>query len=193
MATTKTMRKTRTTTSTSDAVVEKLADAPIVEPVVEKKTVEKKQKKTYAQNDGIMCTSITTGTLHMIGIKTGIVYTWADYGDITEVEYADLVAAIRSSKAQVYLPNFVIDDDDIIDSYPMLKKLYENLNVVKELPEVFNLDIDKMKNVIMNLPDGAKESIKSMAAKMIQNHTLNNVLIIKTLDEIFETQLMLLT
>ncbi len=192
MATSKTMRKTRTASSASVDLDEKSA-VVVEEPVAAKKTVVKKQKKTYAQNDGIMCTSITTGTLHMIGIKTGIVYTWADYGDITEVEYADLVAAIRSSKAQVYLPNFVIDDDDIVDSYPMLKKLYENLNVVKELPEVFNLDIDKMKNVIMNLPDGAKESIKSMAAKMIQNHTLNNVLIIKTLDEIFETQLMLLT
>ena len=46
MATTKTMRKTMATASTSDAVVEKLADAPIVESVVEKKTAVKKQKKS---------------------------------------------------------------------------------------------------------------------------------------------------
>lgn len=191
MATEKTMKRTRAVPSVSADIVEK--DAVVENTVANKKTVVKKQKKTYAQNDGIMCTSITTGTLHMVGIKTGIVYTWADYGDSTEVEYADLVAAIRSSKSQVYLPNFVIDDDELIESYPMIKKLYENLNAVKELTEVFNLDVDKMKDVIVNLPDGAKESIKSMAAKMIQNHTLNNVLVIKTLDDIFDTQLILLT
>lgn len=191
MATSKTMRKTRTAPSAPVDTIE--IEDVVKKPVVEKKTVEKKQKKTYAQNDGIMCTSITTGTLHMIGIKTGIVYTWADYGDATEVEYADLVAAIRSSKAQVYLPNFVIDDNDLVDSYPMIKKIYENLNTVEDLPEVFNLDVDKMRDIIINLPEGAKESIKSMAAKMIQNHTLNNVLVIKTLDDIFDTQLMLLT
>ena len=192
MATTKTMRKTMATASTSDAVVEKLADAPIVESVVEKKTAVKKQKKVFSQNDGIMCTSITTGGLHMIGIKSGIIYTWADYGDETEVEYADLVAAVRSSKSQVFLPNFVIDDEDFLDSYPVLKELYSKLDVVNDLMEVFNLDVNKMRNVISGLPEGAKESIKSMAARMIQNHTLNDIMVIKTLDEIFNTELMLL-
>ena len=47
---------------------------PVEKPVVEnvsaaKEVVKPKEKKVFQQNDGIMTTSITTGTLIMIGIN----------------------------------------------------------------------------------------------------------------------------
>ena len=50
-----------------------------------------------------------------------------------------------------------------------------------------------MKSIILSLPDGAKESIKNMASQMISKGTLDSVQKIKFLDEIFNTELMLMT
>lgn len=169
---------------------------PVEKPVVEnvsaaKEVVKPKEKKVFQQNDGIMTTSITTGTLIMIGIKTGIVYTWADYGDQTEVEYADLVAAVRSSKDQVYKPYFIIDDEDFLENYPNVSKIYEN--IPDSLEDVFRLSNDKFKKVISTLPEGARESLKSMAAKFIQSGELDSVAKIRAMDETFGCELSLLT
>ena len=104
---------------------------PVEKPVVEnvsaaKEVVKPKEKKVFQQNDGVMTTSITTGTLIMIGIKTGIIYTWADYGDQTEVEYADLVAAVRSSKDQVYKPYFMMLISKVQFFAPLHSKMKSN-------------------------------------------------------------------
>ena len=52
-----------------------------------------------------------------------------------------------------------------------------------------------MRLTIQSLPEGAKESVKNIAANMVQNGQFDNLSIakIKILDEIFETQLILLS
>lgn len=184
MAVGKNIRKTtKATTSVEKPVAEKVP--------VAKEVVKPKEKKTFQQNDGIMTTSICTGTLIMIGIKSGIVYTWANYGDQTEVEYADLVAAVRSSKDHIYKPYIIIDDEDFLASYPNVSKIYDN--IPDNLEEIFNLPNEKFKKVISSLPDGAKESVKSMAAKFIRSGELDSVAKIRAMDEIFGCELSLLT
>lgn len=187
MANTKTMDKTitaKTTTSTAKVVTK---------TNVEKKASTAKKKKVYNQNDGIMCRSITTGVLNMIGIKSGIVYTWTDYADETEVEYADLVAAIRSNKSQVFAPYFIIEDTDFLESYPAITKIYDKFAKYQDFEEVFNLDVDTFKDFLKKAPIGVQNSIKSMAAKMVKTGELNNLIIIKALDEVLDTQLLLVT
>ena len=63
----------------------------------------------------------------------------------------------------------------------------------QDLREIFNLTPSQMKNVILTLPEGAKQSIRNMAASMIEKGTLDSVQKIKILDEIFDTKLMLMT
>ena len=48
-----------------------------------------------------------------------------------------------------------------------------------------------MKTEISKLPVGAKESIKGIAATMIDSHVLDSVQRIKALDEIFGTNMLL--
>lgn len=164
---------------------------PIVEEVVEVKEPEVKKKK-FASDDGILCTSITTGWLGMEGLKSHTVYQWHSYGDQTEVEYDDLVAAVRSTKSYVFAPYFVIDDEDFLELYPQVKNIYENLPRVEELEKVLDLAPDKMREVISALPKGAKESVKSMAASRIKDGTFDSVNRIRILDEVLGTELSLL-
>lgn len=198
----KSMTRTKTTSAAAKEVLDQELEAVEVQdeqievkaevkPKVENKKPVKKHK--YSNEDGIECVSITAGELGMIGIKSGINYTWAGRGDITEVEYQDLVAAVRSGKPHIFDPCFVILEDDFVKEFPQINRIYSKMFSTQELEEVFNLPVAQMKTTILSLPEGAKESIKHIASSMISNGTLDSVQKIKALDEIFNTKFMLMT
>ena len=58
---------------------------------------------------------------------------------------------------------------------------------------MFNLTPAQMKQAINNLPEGARNSIRSIASTEIAAGRLDSVQKIKTLDEIFDTKFMLMT
>lgn len=152
------------------------------------------KKKEFAPTDGVLCRSITPGQLFMEGLKSRILYTWLDNGDVVEVEYQDVVAAIRANRGYVTLPLFVIEDKDVIAEYPQLNKIYDALYTYKDLRDVIlDLNPADMKATIMKLPEGAKNSIKHIASQLISDGTLDSVKKIKTLDEIFDTELSIMT
>lgn len=154
--------------------------------------VEKKQKK-FDSDEPVMCTSITAGELGMIGLKSNINYSWAGRGDTTEVEYQDLVAAIRSGKKHIFEPLFVIDDEEFLKQFPQVEKVYASMYSIKDLKDVLRLDASSMKKTILSLPNGAKAAIKNIASSMISEGALDSVKKIKTLDEIYDTKFMLMT
>ena len=185
-----TMKKTNKPTKVEiETTEEVVVGAP---EVVEK--VKKKEPKKYEATDGIPCRSITSGGLYMEGIKSRILYEWSDDGDVTEVEYQDIVAAIRSNVSYINKPYFIIEDEEIIAQFPQLNKIYASMYSIKDLRDVLTETTPSaMKATILSLPDGAKESIKNIASQMISKGTLDSVQKIKILDEIFNTELMLMT
>lgn len=182
----------------NNAVVDSspVTEDPVIE-VVEVEPTESapvKKVRKYEATDGIRCRSITVGGLYMEGLKSHILYEWSNEGDDTEVEYQDLVAAIRSNSSYVLKPRFIIEDQELVDQFPQVKKVYDSMNSVQDLREIIlKNQPEAMKKRIMNLPDGAKESLKHIASQMIANGTLDSVKKIKVLDEIYETKLMLMT
>lgn len=153
----------------------------------------KETKKEFKATDPIECVSITAGELGMIGIKSGINYTWAGRGDVTEVEYQDLVAAIRSSKSHIYKPYFIIQDEDFLKEFPRVKDVYSNMYSYQDLVQIFQLTPSQMKSAIANLPEGARESVKHIASDLIVNGSLDSVKKIQMLDSIYDTKFMLMT
>lgn len=154
---------------------------------------DKKAVRKYTPEEAIPCESITSGELGMVGIKSNINYRWADRNDITDVEAQDLIAAIRSNSEYITKPYFIIRDEEFVEQHKQVKDIYENLYSYADLKDVLKLSASQMKSVIKTLPDGAKESVKSIAATMIQNGTLDSVNKIKILDELFDTKMMLMT
>lgn len=179
-------------------VTEETQETTIKEPVKEtsvktKETAVKTEKKKFGQNDGIPCKSITSGGLYMDGIKTHIPYEWYDKGAVTEVEYQDLVAAVRSNSAFVFKPYFIIEDNDFLAEFPQVKKVVESLYSLDDLEDVFKLSANDMIATIKAMPEGAQESVKHIASKMISNGALDSVRKINALDNYFGTKLILLT
>ena len=171
----------------------RIVEPPVVEntPTVEETIV--KEPRKFVADEYIKCVSITSGELMMIGEKTKSLYKWADRGDDQDVEYQDLIYAVRANSGFVFKPRFIIEDEDFLDQNPSVKAKYESMYTLDDIKDVLALDPQSMKQTILSLPEGAKDSIKSIAATMIADGTLDSVTKIKILDEIFDTQLMLMT
>lgn len=152
-----------------------------------------KEKRKFEQSDPISCISITSGELGMKGLKSNINYTWFGRGEVVEVEYQDLVAAIRSSKKHITEPLFIIQDEDFLVEFPQVAKIYDTMLSLQDLVSVFNLSASDMKRIIPTLPAGAQKSIKHLASTKIADGTLDSVQKIKALDELFDTKFMLMT
>ena len=180
------MATTRTTTKTKAAAAKPVESAP-KEPV---KAV--KEKRVFSQEDRIPCRSVVTGGLFMEGSKTKIMYEWLGYGDIVEVEYRDLAAAVRERTTFVFAPWFIIEDEDFVNEFSNLKKFYKEAYSVKDLKSVLGLPVGDMVATINTLPNSARESIKAIASDMISDGSLDSVKKIKALDELFGTDLQLI-
>ncbi len=181
----------KTAVVTNDSNLNITNESEKIEKNGENKPEDTKQIRKYEKEETIPCKSITNGTLLVTGEKSGILYRWADYGDVEEVEYQDLIYMIRSRRASVYRPRFIIQDKEFLSQHPELNDLYKTLYSTKDLKDILNLPSSQIKRAINQLPDGAYDAIKGLAASMIASGQFDSVKKIKVLDEIFGTNLLL--
>lgn len=184
-------RKTTTASKAVEPVLVEPAEAEEVKEVVKEDVKEESKKKSFKANDGVKCTSITPGGLFMVGLKSDILYSWVDAGDVVYVEYADLVAEVRTKGMYAFRPRFVVDDADFIAEFPELDTLYAGLYSKQDLKKILSLEPNQMRSVIMQLPDGAKDSVKTLAVTAIERGELDSINRIKVIDEIFDTNMLL--
>lgn len=185
-------KTTKSQESAENPVVDNItgADTDVVAEIIKETKVEPKR---FAQDDLIPCKSITAGELLMVGERTKMLYRWADADDIQDVEYQDLIYATRSNSGFVFKPRFIIMDNDFVAQNPKVKERYDTMYTNKELRDIIMLSPKEIKKIVPTLPEGAKESLKSMASTMIDNGVLDSVARIKVLDELFDTNMMLKT
>ena len=156
------------------------------------KTNDSSTKTEFGQEDLILCRSMVSGQLFVDGVRSGLLYTFADYNDTCEIEYRDLIYLVRSYKDKtIYEPRIVIEDEDFIAENPKLAELYESLYTKGDLMEIINLPLSQMVDTINALPMGCRNALKGIAATMIDNGQLDSIQKIKALDEIFETNMLL--
>lgn len=165
-----------------------MATKKIDEEVLEVMEKEKKYKNT----DLIPCRSIVSGGLYIEGNRSKILYSWADYGDVVEIEYQDLLYMVRTrANKDIYLPRIIIEDEEFVKQNKSLEELYNSLYSTKDIRDIIELPVNRMMAEIKKLPEGVKNSVKGIASTMIDAHQLDSVQKIKALDEFFGTQMLL--
>jgi len=167
---------------TENKVVEMEETAPVV-----------KQPRKFEAMDGVMCRSIVDGVLVMGGIKSNNFYKWANTNDATEVEYQDLVSAVRSNTSYIFAPHFIIEDEDFLAQFPQVQKVYDSMYTIKDLKEILSLPVAAMMDAINALPSGSKDNLREIAGKMVLNGQLDSVQKIKALDEFYHTNFLVTT
>lgn len=151
----------------------------------------KKKPRKFAQDDMILCKSVTYGELLLPGKKSKLLYIWSNYGDTTEVEFQDL-QALRSTRSTYLMnPYFVIEDEELLEQWPELKALYDK-TMALDIDSLFSLPINQFKKRLRDIPVGFKDPIKNIAGEKIRNGSLDSIAKINALDEILGTELKLM-
>lgn len=158
------------------------------EEVVEK---PKKELRKFAQDDMILCKSVTYGELLLPGKKSKLLYIWSNYGDTTEVEFQDLQALRSTRSAYLMNPYFVVEDEELLEQWPELKALYDK-TMALDIDSLFSLPINQFKKKLRDIPIGFKDPIKNIACEKIRNGSLDSIAKINALDEILGTELKLM-
>lgn len=175
------------TTKKSTVETEEIIDNDVVEEV--KPAPKKVNKPKHDPSELILCRSVRFGELRLIGPKTHMPYSWANEGDMREVEYQDLVSWRALHSRYLFEPMIIIEDEDIVEEWKAdLGDLYDELQNV-DIKEMFKLPHRQFVAQLKKLPAGMKSTVQNMAYSMIQNRTLYDLRTIDAIDEILGTEL----
>lgn len=147
----------------------------------------KKGVKKFGPSDLVECRSVTGGELILIGDKSKLQYTWADYGDTAWVEYQDLQALQSRRSGFLVKPRFIIEDEDLVEQWgSMLKPIYDKINT-QTIEDFFELPLNKFKAQLKIIPEGLKDAIKTKAVQMIQDEELYDIRKVREIDAAWGT------
>ena len=173
----------------TDEIIEEVAET--TEEVV-KPAPKKVNKPKHDPNELILCRSVRFGELRLIGPKTRMPYSWANEGDIREVEYQDLVSWRALHSRYLFEPMIIIEDEDIVEEWKAdLGDLYDELQAI-DIKAMFKLPHRNFVAQLKKLPVGMKSTVQNMAYAMIQDGTLYDLRVIKAIDETLGTELIMM-
>lgn len=182
-------RRTITKTTTPAKVSVETEAVEVKEPIVKEPV---KPKKTFTDSDYILCRSVTSGGLNITS-QSGNLYEFADYGEECEINYRDLVTLIRRGSDHVFLPRFVILDDDFLEDFPTVKKTYGKMYTREDLEEILTLPNSQMKREIEKLPNETREIMRNLISTNIANGKLDSISKVRELSTIFGSDFNLLS
>jgi hypothetical protein len=177
-------------TKKSTVETEEIIETEVAEEV--KPTPKKANKPKHDPNELILCRSVRFGELRLIGPKTRMPYSWANEGDVREVEYQDLVSWRALHSRYLFDPMIIIEDEDIVEEWKAdLGDMYEQLQAI-DIKALFKLPYRQFVAQLKTLPAGMKTTVQNMAYSMIQDGTLYDLRIIKAIDETLGTELIMM-
>ena len=159
----------------------------------EEKAVEKKVKTDadYRPDEMIRCHSVFPGILYFSGRHTGMTYTFVGTGDVRNVEYQDLKAAMLEHTESIFNPDIVIDDANLInDEHWMdVKRVYEEMYDEQDIKKLIELPLRDFNVAFPQLPIPTREAIITLFATQIENGTFEQLNKANYIDEVCGTRL----
>lgn len=160
--------------------------APVQEAPVEVEV--KKPARKFKPGDMIPCKCVRPNRVIFHSQKTDSRYVWFGYGDIVEVDYADLLAMKSAKMAYLYKPLIIIMDDELVAQWARdLADLYSSYIVYDNLEDFFELSNEEFEEQLINSTPGFRELIKIVTAKKIKDESLDSRKKIQIIDEVLGT------
>lgn len=159
---------------------------------VSKVSEVKKVKKTFTDSDYILCRSVCFGGLN-VTCQSGNPYEFIDYGAECEINYRDLVALIRKGSDHIFLPRFIILDNDLLENFPNVKRVYETMYTTADLLKILSLPKSQMISEIKKLPNATKNVLCKMVATEIASGRLDSISKVRALSELFDSDFNLIS
>lgn len=163
-------------------------DAQVSTAVVNAVSIEENKLKTFVASDLIPCRSVRNGLMQHIARKSGNPYEWSDFGDVTEVEYGDLLAMKASKSKFLFAPWIIIEDEDAVVALK-LENIYEEFKEYEDVEEFLQMSPAQIRSKLENAPIGFKDAITKTAANMIREGRLDSIGVIKAIDDVLHKNL----
>lgn len=176
--------QTQETVVVEESLFEESENAPVEEKVEPK-------KREFQNTDLIPCVSITVGGLHLIGAKSGEIYRWTNLGEVTEVEYRDLLAEVRNHSFYIYDPAFIIQDDDFLSQHDDILVRYGSIYTPSDIEQVLAMPAPQLEATLKKMPIGAQNAVRDLAVRKINTGELDSIQRIRVIDSYFGTEMLL--
>ena len=174
------------------ANVKKATETEEIVEAVAAPAPKKVNKPKHDPNELIACRSVCFGGLRLIGPKTHMPYSWANEGDVREVEYQDLVSWRALHSRYLFEPMIIIEDENIVEEWKAdFGDMYAELQNI-DIKAMFKLPQRQFIAQLKKLPAGMKTTVQNMAYSMIQDGTLYDLRTIKAIDETLGTELIMM-
>lgn len=163
----------------------------VTEEVEVAQAASTKTVRKFGPEDMIPCRSITYGELLLTGAKSKLLYTWSNYGDVTEVYFQDLQALKSTKSSYLFKPRFVIEDEELVQQWSKdFGDMYKSIEEV-DAEDMLDLPTSQLKAKLKKAPRGVQQAVKNLAGEKIMNGSLDSLAKIKAIDEVLGTDLKL--
>ena len=154
----------------------------------------KSSRTTFKPNDLILCKSLFAGTLLFDGVKSKVIYRFANMGDTQYIEYQDLLASMLSESDIIYKPYIIVQDEEVLKEthWNKVNDLYSKLYDEEDIEILLNMPYDRFSKEVKLLPVGVLDTVKTVISTRIQNGTFDSANKVKLIDELCGTDMMLL-
>lgn len=179
-------------------------EVPTTAVTAKKATAEEKNKREFKAGDMIPCRSVRPNKVILHSTKTDNRYEWNYYGEVIDVDFADLVKMKGSNSSYLYKPLIIPEDPDLCSLWaPTFSNIWLAYAGINNIEDFFNIDDAKFeakirmyeddKNSERHMyPTGILESIKVSSAKLIKEGKFSSLRKIQIIDEVCNTSLMYL-
>lgn len=173
--------------------VEPVKEVPVQrEPVAQEEPAVLKEPRKFAQNDPILCRSVTPGGLIVNG-RSGQKYVFSNVGDEAEIEFQDLNSLKNSHSDFLYRPLLIIEDDELLENprWTDLAKFYEEkVYGMDDINEILGLPNNQFKNMLEQMPKGLIKQLQLTVSQRIEDGTFDSLQKIKMIDDYCGTNFM---
>lgn len=152
----------------------------------------KKITKSYLRKikDKEIVVKSVAGVVSFKSPKTNILYKWTEIGDEEVLTVDEILTMDSTSRRFLNTPWLVIDDKEVIEGLG-LSNLYETIEKVEDVDNLLSLEIDEIEEVINKAPYEYKKTLAGVIFEKVNNKELRDMVVIKELERILGTTLLL--
>ena len=128
--------------------------------------------------------SVMDGKVIYVSPKTHIKYKWLEKGDIEQLTIEEILA-MDTKKMFLRTPLLVVEDERVIEGLG-LKGINKLVDKVEDIDQLVEMDLEKKKKTINELPFDYKRNLRDEISKKIENSEIRDYVVVQTLKRIFE-------
>lgn len=122
--------------------------------------------------------------------KTNTLYKWMEIGDEEVLTIDEILTMDSTSRRFLNTPWLVIEDDEVIEGLG-LTNLYKLIEKIEDVDSLLDMNIEEIEEIINKAPFEYQKTLASVIFAKVNNNEIRDIVLIKKLEEILGTTLLL--